>query len=167
MSFLPASRQHLDFDRINRAALSALPALVARWLPDGKRVGREWVSRNPRRSDRKAGSFRVNLNTGKWADFATDDRGGDPISLAAFLAGTGQRVATCRACALRLFWKSVEPPCTTTFRAPPSPAVGFRVSRAIADHAASAPISEVERRRRDASHASRSACEYPTIRPNL
>lgn len=93
MSFFPGSHQHLDFDRINRAALGALPALVARWLPDGKRVGREWVSRNPRRSDRKAGSFRVNLNTGKWADFATDDRGGDPISLAAFLAGTGQAEA--------------------------------------------------------------------------
>jgi hypothetical protein len=93
MDTLHASRQHLDFDRINRAALNALPALVARWLPDGKRLGREWVARNPRRADRKPGSFRVNLVSGRWADFATDERGGDPISLAAFLAGTGQAEA--------------------------------------------------------------------------
>ena len=80
----------IDFDSINSAALRALPSLVARWLPDGRREGHEWVARNPRRADRKAGSFRVNMTTGKWADFATDDKGGDVVSLAAYLAGTGQ-----------------------------------------------------------------------------
>lgn len=80
----------LDFERINAAALPVLPALAARWLPDGRREGHEWVARNPRRADRKPGSFRVNLNSGKWADFATNDRGGDVISLAAFLSGVGQ-----------------------------------------------------------------------------
>lgn len=83
----------IEFDRINRAALSALPALLARWLPDGQRRGNEWVARNPRRSDRRPGSFSVNLSTGKWADFASDDRGGDVVSLAAYLAGTGQAEA--------------------------------------------------------------------------
>lgn len=83
----------IDFDRINGAALSVLPSLLARWLPDGRREGNEWVSRNPRRDDRRPGSFRVNIVTGKWADFATDDAGGDPISLAAYLAGTGQAEA--------------------------------------------------------------------------
>lgn len=83
----------IDFDKINSAALAVLPSLLGRWLPDGRRVGHEWVCRNPRRSDRKAGSFRVNMNTGKWADFATDDTGGDPVSLAAYLAGTGQAEA--------------------------------------------------------------------------
>lgn len=85
--------QRLDFARINAAALSALPSLLSRWLPDGRRAGGEWVARNPRRADRKAGSFSVNLSTGKWADFATGDRGGDVVSLAAFLAGTGQAEA--------------------------------------------------------------------------
>jgi hypothetical protein len=42
----------IDFDRINLAALAALPALCARWLPDGCRRGREWIARNPRRLDR-------------------------------------------------------------------------------------------------------------------
>ena len=40
--------------------------------------------------DRRPGSFRINVNTGKWADFATGDKGGDVISLAAYLSGTGQ-----------------------------------------------------------------------------
>ena len=92
------SGTRIDFDRVAAAALSALPALCARWLPDGHREGREWVARNPRRGDRRPGSFRVNLNTGKWADFATDDKGGDVIGLAAFLAGT-DRVAAARSLA--------------------------------------------------------------------
>ena len=84
---------HLDFIAINAAALPMLPALVARWLPDGRRRGDEWVARNPRRSDRTPGSFSVNLVTGKWADFASGDKGGDVVSLAAFLAGSGQAEA--------------------------------------------------------------------------
>lgn len=83
----------IDFDRINDDARAALPSLLARWLPDGRRIGHEWVARNPRRADRKPGSFRVNINTGRWADFATDDKGGDPVSLAAYLAGIGQAEA--------------------------------------------------------------------------
>jgi hypothetical protein len=80
----------INFAAVNAAALSALPSLVRRWLPDGHVAGREYTARNPRRADRHTGSFRVNMDTGKWADFATDDRGGDVISLAAFLSGTGQ-----------------------------------------------------------------------------
>jgi len=80
----------IDFGRINRAALGRLLELVARWLPDGKLKGREWVARNPRRADHKPGSFKINIDTGRWADFATGDHGGDPVSLAAYLAGIGQ-----------------------------------------------------------------------------
>ncbi|WP_417449770.1 hypothetical protein [Kordiimonas sp.] len=42
-------------------------------LPQGKRMAREWVAFNPTRSDRSSGSFRINLNSGAWADLATDD----------------------------------------------------------------------------------------------
>jgi hypothetical protein len=76
--------------------LVVLLALLARWLPDGKRHGNEWVALNPRRLDRRPGSFSVNLRTGRWADFATGDKGGDPISLAAYLAGTSQIDAAIR-----------------------------------------------------------------------
>ncbi len=80
----------LDFDKVNRAALSALPDILARWLPGGRREGREYVVRNPRRPDRRPGSFRINLSSGKWSDFATGDAGGDPVSLAAFLFSLSQ-----------------------------------------------------------------------------
>jgi hypothetical protein len=63
-----------------RAAL-----IVVRWLPDGRREGTEWVCKNPTRDDRRRGSFKVNVVTGKWGDFATGDRGADLISLAAYL----------------------------------------------------------------------------------
>lgn len=33
-------RPSLDFSKINAAALPALPALCARWMPGGKRIGR-------------------------------------------------------------------------------------------------------------------------------
>lgn len=86
----------VDFGRVNAAALAALPALLDRWLPDGRKQGGEWVARNPKRSDRKAGSFSVNLRTGRWADFATGDRGGDPVSLAAYLHDLRQAEAARR-----------------------------------------------------------------------
>ena len=103
-----ASRIRIDFAAINDMALAALPSLLRRWLPDGRIEGREYSAINPTRDDHKLGSFKVNLNTGKWADFATGDKGGDPmntgkwadfatgdkggdpISLAAYLAGIGQ-----------------------------------------------------------------------------
>lgn len=83
-------RPPLDFAKINAVALPALPALCARWIPSGKCIGREYVALNPTRADRRAGSFKVNLRTGRWADFATGDKGGDPVSLAAYLFGLRQ-----------------------------------------------------------------------------
>ena len=82
--------QRLNFDAINRAALALLPAILERFAPGGMRRGAEWVGLNPRRPDRQAGSFKVNLRTGKWADFATGDKGGDVVSLIAYLTGLGQ-----------------------------------------------------------------------------
>lgn len=84
----------IQYETINAAALSELPFLILRWLPDGKMQGREWVARNPRRSDKTPGSFSVNISTGRWADFAEHDaRGGDVISLAAYLANIPQHEA--------------------------------------------------------------------------
>lgn len=80
----------IAFDRINDAARATLPALLACWLPDGRCHNNEWVARNPRRCDHNPGSFKVNTLTGKWADFATGDKGGDVVSLAAYLFDTGQ-----------------------------------------------------------------------------
>jgi hypothetical protein len=82
-----------NFEAINEAALQSLPHLLARWLPGGKRIGKEYIVLNPTREDRHPGSFRVVIvghRAGVWADFATGDRGGDPISLAAYLFGLRQ-----------------------------------------------------------------------------
>jgi hypothetical protein len=95
---VPGERQveRLDYDAIKSAALAVLPAIAPRWLPGGRREGVEWVAKNPRRADRRAGSFKVNLRTGCWSDFATGDKGGDVISLAAYLDGCSQREAAKR-----------------------------------------------------------------------
>ena len=89
----PHCRPRLDFGRVNRAALAALPELLARWLPRGRRERLEYVALNPTRYDRHLGSFRINLRTGQWSDFATGDKGGDPVSLAAYLSRLTQREA--------------------------------------------------------------------------
>jgi hypothetical protein len=80
----------IDFAAINCAALAAFPAILNRLLPAAKAIGREVVALNPRRADRNIGSFKVNRYNGRWADFATGDRGGDPISLVAYLADVSQ-----------------------------------------------------------------------------
>jgi hypothetical protein len=86
----------IKFDAINRAALAALPAILDRFAPGGVVRGAEWIVRNPRRADNSLGSFKVNIRTGKWADFANGDKGGDPVSLVAYIAGLGQGEAAKR-----------------------------------------------------------------------
>lgn len=80
----------VDFGKINRAALGDLPSVLRRWLPDARVIGDELVARNPTRADRHPGSFKINVHTGRWSDFATDNRGGDVVSYVAFITGTGQ-----------------------------------------------------------------------------
>tara|TARA_R110002051_G_scaffold153904_1_gene226234 strand:- start:6137 stop:6442 length:306 start_codon:yes stop_codon:yes gene_type:complete len=78
------------FHSVNLASRARLPSLLAAWLPDGRQRGQEWVALNPTRSDHRAGSFKINVITGRWADFATGDKGGDPVSLYAYLMGISQ-----------------------------------------------------------------------------
>jgi hypothetical protein len=85
-----SASNRIDFAVVNEAALAVLPAVLARILPGGKAVHREWVALNPRRADRSLGSFKVNRYNAKWCDFATGDKGGDPVSLVAYLHGVSQ-----------------------------------------------------------------------------
>jgi hypothetical protein len=89
-------RREVDFPAVNRAAIAALPHVLTRLIPGGKILGREYVVRNPTRADRRPGSFKVNLRTGRWADFATGDKGGDPVSLCAYVEGVSQGEAARR-----------------------------------------------------------------------
>ncbi len=86
-------RRTIPFDAINAAALAVLPVILDRFAPGGKIRAGEWEGRNPRRADRRPGSFKVNVRTGRWADFASGDKGGDLVSLVAYLAGLGQAEA--------------------------------------------------------------------------
>jgi hypothetical protein len=92
MAFNQASARNrrIDFGFINAEALRCLPAVLHRLLPNGKIEGREYVVLNPRRGDHHLGSFKINLETGVWCDFSSGDKGGDPISLVAFIDGCRQ-----------------------------------------------------------------------------
>lgn len=81
----------LPFKAIAAEALNRSEFLLPSWLPDGKWEGDEWVTKNPRRDDRKAGSFSINRKTGIWKDFAADDGGADLVSLYAFLFTSGSQ----------------------------------------------------------------------------
>lgn len=86
----------VDFRRVADAALSSLESLLAEWLPHGHREGHEYKALNPTRADSKVGSFSINLNSGAWGDFATADKGGDAVSLYAYLQGISQLEAAKR-----------------------------------------------------------------------
>jgi hypothetical protein len=91
-----SASQRIAFRRIAEVALGSADLIVRRWLPDGRREGAEWCAINPTRNDQRKGSFKVNLKTGRWSDFATGQRGGDLISLAAALHGLSQADAAVR-----------------------------------------------------------------------
>lgn len=83
----------LDFSLVAAVALRNAEPICRRVLPGGKLQGREYVALNPLRADTHAGSLKVNLSTGRWADFATGERGGDLISLTAWRYGVRQAEA--------------------------------------------------------------------------
>src|SRR5450631_403271 len=76
-----------SFEDVKEASLRSLDFIVPRLLPGGKRVGDEWVVRNPTRNDSKPGSFSINMKNGLWSDFAIGDKGGDTIDLYVYLNG--------------------------------------------------------------------------------
>lgn len=80
----------IDFAALNRRAVQQLPAILMRFLPGGLVRGQEYIALNPRRSDRRLGSFKINVRTGRWSDFATGDAGGDVVSLIAYVQNVGQ-----------------------------------------------------------------------------
>ncbi|MBL8488424.1 MAG: DUF927 domain-containing protein, partial [Rhodocyclaceae bacterium] len=86
-----------DFRTVAAAALARFDQ-VADWLglAGGKNQGREYLPLNPKRADTKPGSFTINRDFGAWADFASGDKGGDLVSLAAYLFGCRQGEAAGR-----------------------------------------------------------------------
>ena len=90
----------IPFSKISIAANGNALEILNTWLPNGKVSGNEYVVLNPRRNDFKLGSFKINYKTGKWADFATDDAGGDLISLGAYIFDISQSKAAIQLAAM-------------------------------------------------------------------
>ncbi len=78
---------------VARMARQQAESLLREWLPGGTVAGDEYNVKNPLRDDQHTGNFKINIRTCAWSDFALDDtkaKGGDLVSLYAYLEGTGQ-----------------------------------------------------------------------------
>lgn len=84
----------IDFVSINADALARCPGLLESILPGGVIEGNEYVCANIDGGSGK--SCKVNMKTGVWCDFASDDKGGDLISLVAAQNGIDQGEAARR-----------------------------------------------------------------------
>jgi len=60
-------------------------ALAEELAPGGTQRGNEYVTKNPTRGDNHTGSFSINFESQKWADFADDAKGCGAVSLYAYL----------------------------------------------------------------------------------
>ena len=83
----------INFTQVKNFLKGHEEAILRQLLPTGKRAGSEYIALNPKRSDAHLGSFKINTTTYKWADFATGDKGGDIISLYAYIKSVNQLVA--------------------------------------------------------------------------
>jgi hypothetical protein len=75
----------IKFAELSEALLSRIDTLVPAWLPGGVTRGHEYVCGSLQGGS--GTSCSINLTTGQWADFASDERGGDLISLYAAMHG--------------------------------------------------------------------------------
>lgn len=77
---------YVNYRSIDNAAQARLSILVPWLLPVGQHSGSEWVALNPTRDDKNLGSFRINLSSGKWSDFAVENaKGIGAISLVSYI----------------------------------------------------------------------------------
>jgi putative DNA primase/helicase len=81
-------QKKLDFEGLAKTLLGRARELLPSWLPGGKLRGHEFLVGNL--SGEAGESLSININTGKWADFAADLKGGDLISLYAAINSIGQ-----------------------------------------------------------------------------
>jgi hypothetical protein len=80
----------INFQRVKDAARGYEEVLIRRILPHAIKKGAEYVAINPTRYDRNLGSFRINARNLKWEDFSTADKGGDILSLWAYVRQVSQ-----------------------------------------------------------------------------
>ncbi len=71
----------VSFQEIKQQYKQCPIEILKRLVGNGKIEGGDYVALNPRRSDKKAGSFRIDISSGKFYDFATGDCGGSILNL--------------------------------------------------------------------------------------
>lgn len=76
------------FETLAQQLLSQSVELCSKWLPAGRLVGREWCVGNLQ--NEKGQSCRINVDSGRWGDFANGQKGGDLISLYAAIHSLSQ-----------------------------------------------------------------------------
>jgi P4 family phage/plasmid primase-like protien len=78
----------IDFKGLAHALRYRTRELLPEWLPGGKIVGKEYTCADIHGG--QGSSFKVNIESGIWKDFAADQKGGDLISLYATIKGISQ-----------------------------------------------------------------------------
>ena len=78
-----------DFRNIKQKYQENPLPILRELVGQGRIEGSDYVALNPRRNDVKLGSFRVDISTGRFHDFATGDGGGSVIDLAMFVYNCG------------------------------------------------------------------------------
>lgn len=75
----------IKFKELADALLARADSVVPAWLPGGRFNGHEYVCSSL--SGGEGSSLSVNVRSGQWADFASDEKGGDLLSLYAAVHG--------------------------------------------------------------------------------
>jgi hypothetical protein len=87
---VPVGEPMIDYKGIADELLINAERYVREWLPGGVKQGNEYLPLNPKRDDKKPGSFSINIKTGAWLEGATGDKGGDLLSLYAYINDMSQ-----------------------------------------------------------------------------
>ncbi len=80
----------IDYPKLNAELLHQCPGILQEWYPQGRTVGHEFKVGST--SGEAGKSLSVNINTGVWKDFATDEAG-DLIELYAKYTGLKNKEA--------------------------------------------------------------------------
>lgn len=79
------SKNEINFEAINQSLLSQAGSILYQWLPGGVIHGNEFKCGDL--SGSAGESLSINIKTGVWKDFATDEKGADLIDLYAAIKG--------------------------------------------------------------------------------
>jgi hypothetical protein len=91
---------HIPFDQIRDVSLAQAGRLLAEWFPNGRIIGHEFKVGNI--TGDPGESLSINLNTGKWADFAAGISGHDLIDVRAAMKHATDRTTAAREMGLML-----------------------------------------------------------------